>query len=161
MVRKLITVDLKDENITSSASTKKVNRANSTQTQVEELGVIEINNKSSRKKLKNDKELGFEKNTMNSSKKSVKSKLQKVEDYFDFDLRQGCTKLAEEVSKEPVKCDNADVRISENAASSVKYTLSETNLDVAMNAEACNCFEIDDEAKRIISVARMGSLFDC
>ena len=53
------------------------------------FGVEEINNASAAKRMKNKTEKGFEKNVVNSVKKSVKQKVNEVEDYFDFDFKKG------------------------------------------------------------------------
>ena len=53
------------------------------------FGVEEINNTSAVKRLKNKTEKGFEKNVVSSTQKSVKQKVNEVEDYFDFSFRKG------------------------------------------------------------------------
>ena len=58
-------------------------------TQISEFGVEEINNTSAIKRMKNRTEKGFEKNVVSSTQKSVKQKVNEVEDYFDFCFKKG------------------------------------------------------------------------
>ena len=73
-------------------------------------------------------------------------------------------KTAEKVAK-TAKTKKADVAIEKVEEGSTKtITLKEETLSerqIMDEAKACDRFVFDDEAKRIISVARVGSLFDC
>ena len=142
MVKKLVTIDVEDKELKTtkkSVAAKKTTVAE--KKEVENFGIVEINNASSVKKVKNNTEKGFEKNVNAAAKKSVKAKTSKVDDYFDFDFRvnSSSVKAAETVKKEtPV------LKMEEEHVETVSEVV-----------------KFDNEAARIIMVARLGSLFDC
>lgn len=145
MARKLYTVDVEDENLTKSASSKTTKLVKSSaEKEVENFGIVEINNNSSKKRVKNTKDLGFEKNSTTCAKKSVKSKVQEVEDYFDFSFRP--TKKA--ISKPVVQ------------AKPIKKVEEVDHRQIVEFAYACDRPSLDEKAEQIVSVARMGSLFE-
>ncbi|MBR3885966.1 MAG: hypothetical protein IKJ33_05880 [Clostridia bacterium] len=134
MVKKLVTIDVEDKEL---KKTKKSVTSKKTKTaevkEVENYGIVEINNTSSAKKVKNKTEKGFEKNVCETVKKRVKAETSKVDDYFDFDFRANASKKTEEVSV----------------------------LKMEETAKVEEVVAFDNEASRIIMVARLGSLFGC
>ena len=72
-------------------------------------------------------------------KRTVKAKTSKVDDYFDFSFRVESSEKVEKSEETPV------LKIEEEPKAE-------------HIAEVSN---FDNEAKRIIMVARLGSLFDC
>ncbi len=137
MVKKLVTIDVEDKELKKTAksvSTKKTKAVE--KKEVENFGIVEINNASSVKKVSKKSEKGFEKNVSEVAKKSVKAKTSKVDDYFDFSFRVNATEAsAKEVKETPV------LKMEEETVSEVAA--------------------FDSEASRIVMVARLGSLFDC
>ncbi len=138
MVKKLVTIDVEDKELKKtkkSVATKKTKTAE--KKEVENFGIVEINNAGAVKKVKNTAEKGFEKNVSETVKRTVKAKTSKVDDYFDFDFRAN---VSEKKSETPV------LKMEE-----VAETVEVSN----------NVSNIDSEASRIIMVARLGSLFGC
>ena len=136
MVKKLVTIDVEDKELKKTAksvSAKKTKAAE--KNEVENFGIVEINNASAVKKVKNKTEKGFEKNVNSTTKRTVKAKTSKVDDYFDFSFRTSVSESAKEET--PV------LKMEE-----------ETNV-------VSEVVKFDNEADRIIMVARLGSLFDC
>ena len=88
MEKKVYTINIDDEIVATGA---KKSRAKTTKTlsKVAVFGVEEINNASAAKRMKNKAEKGFEKNIVSSTQKSVKQKVNEVEDYFDFCFKKG------------------------------------------------------------------------
>jgi len=137
MVKKLITIDVEDKELKKTTKTAAAKKAKTVEKkEVENFGIVEINNASAVKKVKNKTEKGFEKNVNTTVKKTVKAKTSKVDDYFDFSFRVNTTETpSNEVKETPV------LKIEEETVSEV--------------------VAFDNEANRIIMVARLGSLFDC
>ncbi len=133
MAKKLVTIDVEDKELKKTKKSTVSKKAKTAEKkEVENFGIVEINNASSAKKVKNTAEKGFEKNVSETVKRSVKAKTSKVDDYFDFDFRAN---VAEKKEETPV------LKMSEEVV-----------------AESVS---IDNEASRIIMVARLGSLFGC
>ena len=137
MVKKLVTIDVEDKDLKKTKKSTVSKKAKTVEKkEVENFGIVEINNASSAKKVKNTTEKGFEKNVSETVKRTVKAKTSQVDDYFDFDFRANVSEKKEESS---------GLKMSEE----VKVEAVE---------EAVN---FDNEANRIIMVARLGSLFGC
>lgn len=142
MVKKLVTIDVQDKELKKTTKTTKATKAASAKKatvaekkEVENFGIVEINNASAAKKIKSKTEKGFEKNVSTVAKKSVKAQTSKVDDYFDFSFRIDEKKVDASV---------------------------ETEKSANTHAEAVSeVVKFDNEANQIIRVARIGSLFDC
>jgi hypothetical protein len=154
MARKVYTVELNDEKLIASKGSKaaKVSALES-QIEVEAFGIVEINNNSSKKKIKNKKDAGFEKNVLESQKKAVKSNLAQIDDYFDFSFRP-TAKVEEKVVEEKVV--EKKVAAKKTACKTTKTTDKKEIID---EAKACQTYTMSDEARKVVSVARAGSLF--
>lgn len=88
MAKKIYTLEIDEKNLGTSAKSKAaIEKKSAVQTEVESFGIVEINNASASKKMKNKQDKGFEKVIVGTSKKSVKAEVSKVEDYFDFSFR--------------------------------------------------------------------------
>ena len=137
MVKKLVTIDVEDKDLKKTKKSTVSKKAKTDEKkEVENFGIVEINNASSVKKVKNTTEKGFEKNVSETVKRTVKAKTSQVDDYFDFDFRANVSEKKEE--------------------SSVLKMSEEVKVDAV--EETVN---FDNEANRIIMVARLGSLFGC
>ena len=137
MVKKLVTIDVEDKELKKSAKSVSAKKTKAVEKkEVEDFGIVEINNASAVKKVKNKIEKGFEKNVSSAVKKTVKAKTSKVDDYFDFSFR---------------------TNESENK---VEKTSELKMIEEVENVQA-EVVKFDHEADRIIMVARLGSLFDC
>ena len=138
MVKKLVTIDVEDKELKKSAKSVTAKKTKAVEKkEVENFGIVEINNASSAKKVRGKTEKGFEKNVSESVKKTVKAQTSKVEDYFDFSFR-----TAEKIE------ETAALKINEEIEASHTEAVSEV-------------VKFDNEANQIIRVARIGSLFDC
>lgn len=156
MARKVYTVKLDDEKLIASAGSKSAKvSALESQKEVEAFGIVEINNNSAKKKIKNTKDVGFEKNIVATEKKVVKSNLAQVDDYFDFSFRPTVKAEAKvvEVSKK------AEVKKVATKKTACKTTKAAVKKEIIDDAKACHTYTMTDEARRIVSVAREGSLF--
>lgn len=149
MARKVYTVELNDEKLIASKGSKaaKVSALES-QREVEAFGIVEINNNSSKNKIKNKKDAGFEKNVLESQKKAVKSNLAQIDDYFDFSFRP-TAKVEEKVVEKKVAAKKT----------SCKTTKTTDKKEIIDEAKACQTYTMSDEARKVVSVARAGSLF--
>lgn len=162
MAGKVYTVEF-DEKIVSKGSKSTKVEAKASQKEVEVYGVVEINNKSSKCKVKNNRDAGFEKNVIGTSKKAVKTSLAKVDDYFDFSFRPEAKVETAKVEEKKVaikKTTSKAKKAEEKVAATIKVqeeTLQERQ--IKDEAVACERFTFDEEAKKIVSVARAGSLF--
>ena len=137
MVKKLVTIDVDDKDLKKTKKSTVSKKAKTVEKkEVENFGIVEINNASSAKKVKNTTEKGFEKNVSETVKRTVKAKTSQVDDYFDFDFRANVSEKKEESS---------GLKMSEE----VKVEAVEETVN------------FDNEANRIIMVARLGSLFGC
>lgn len=157
MAKKLVTINVEDKELVTPKRVAKTKTEVQEKKEIENFGIVEINNASSAKKVKKNVERGFEKNVSGEAKKTVKSKTSQVEDYFDFSFRKN-----EQAKVEDVK----DVKVTKKASSSAnsvkKVEKSEVVENVSKQVEEIKeqvCF--DSEANQIIRVARIGSLFDC
>lgn len=182
MTKNLVTIDIQDKNLKSSAKTvtsKKVKPEE--KKEIETFGIVEINNSSSAKKVKSNVERGFEKNVSGESKKTVKSKVSQVEDYFDFSFRKDVVEknanLSEKNEKTTTKTAKSATKAKTTTAKTtarkttakkqdaVKEEVSALKIDNEIETEKVkNTYEtvdFDSEANQIIRVARIGSLFDC
>lgn len=136
MVKKLVTIDVEDKELKKTAKSVSAKKTKTVEKkEVENFGIVEINNASSVKKVSKKTEKGFEKNVSTAAKRTVKAKTSKVDDYFDFSFRVNSTETAE--SEAPA------LKMEEAAKEVVDETV------------------FDNEASRIIMVARLGSLFGC
>lgn len=147
MAKKLVTIDVEDKDLKASTGSVKSKKTKVVKKkEIENFGIVEINNASAAKKVKSNIEKGFEKNVSGEAKKSVKAKTSKVDDYFDFSFKTKTVKV-EEKKEEKVQ-EAAVLKVSEE----VKTAQSE-NVASSVN--------FDSEANNVIRVARIGSLFDC
>lgn len=135
MEKKVFAVQLDDKSLETSASKLAEVKVSKSQKEVEKFGVVGINNKSSKGKVKKTTDIGYEKNIISTSKKSVKSSISYVDDYFDFSFKVN--------KKEQI--ESKDVL--------------EKEADIVSDAKICNAYVLTEEAKKIISIARAGSLF--
>ena len=136
MVKKLITIDVEDKELKKSAKSVSAKKTKPVEkNEVENFGIVEINNAGAIKKVKNKTEKGFEKNVSSATKRTVKAKTSKVDDYFDFSFR---------------------ANVSESAKEETPVLKMEEEANVVSEV-----VKFDNEADRIIMVARLGSLFDC
>lgn len=141
MVKKLVTIDVEDKELKKSAKSVAAKKTKAVEKkEVENFGIVEINNASSAKKVRNKTEKGFEKNVSETVKKTVKAQTSKVDDYFDFSFRT--TRNVEKVE------ETSALKINEKVETAHAEVVSEV-------------VKFDNEANQIIRVARIGSLFDC
>ena len=161
MTKKIYTlqVDEKDLSATQKKSTS-AKIALKNQSEVEGFGIVEINNASSVKKIKNKNERGFEKNVINTTKKSVAQKLKYVGDYSNFNFRSGENMKDVSSAKKITKKEEV---VSENKSAIVINIAEKENLfeDRKSNEAKAVSDRFDEEVAKIVCVARMGSLFDC
>ncbi|MBQ8451896.1 MAG: hypothetical protein IJ538_03890 [Clostridia bacterium] len=142
MTKRIVTVNVEDEKLTKTVSSKKkVVKETAGQKEIEKYGIESINNAQAKSKLKSKTDKGFEKNII-GEKKSVHKNLNKVDDYFDFDLRKG--------AKAKVISEN-----HETVTHKAEFDLTEPK------AAAERAKVYDEEVERIINIARAGALFDC
>ncbi len=163
MAGKVYTVQVNDEKLVSSASSKQSKVAvKDAQKEVENYGIVEINNNSAKAKVKNSKEVGFEKNVVACEKKAVKATVSKVDDYFDFSFRpesgkKATKKVAAKTAKKEAKAAPAVVEVKAETTV-VKAELVEDR-QITVEAKACDRFIYDEEVKKVVSIAREGALF--
>ena len=162
MAGKVYTVEFDEKIVSTSSKSTKV-EAKASQKEVEVYGVVGINNKSSKCKIKNNKDAGFEKNVVGTSKKAVKTSLAHVDDYFDFSFRPEAKVEVAKVEEKKVATKKVAAKakkVEEKVSTTIKVqaeTLHERQ--IKDEAVACERFTFDEEAKKIVSVARVGSLF--
>ena len=179
MVKKLVTIDVNDKELTVSKNPAKAKEVKiSETTEMEKLGFVEINNTQAAKKSKSSVVKGFEKNVCEGSKRGVKAQTSLVEDYFDFSFRKNekAKETAEEVVEKKVvktatkkttaKTTKAVAEKKTTAKKSVKkeeMTAININDSLKLNQNVIveNTVNFDNEVNNIIRVARIGSLFDC
>ena len=107
-------------------------------------------------------EAGSQKMTHRSSKAHVKSTLKKVENYAEFEFRTNQKSEKSEIIKEQI--ENVEpIVIKENTVGETVFaSLKEDDLRQSnLLAEAGDRFVLDDDAMRIMNIARVGALFDC
>ena len=163
MAGKVYTVQVNDEKLVNSASSKQSKVAvKEAQKEVENYGIVEINNNSAKAKVKNSKEVGFEKNVVACEKKAVKATVSKVDDYFDFSFRpeagkKVAKKTVAKTAKKEAKAAPAVVEVK-SEATVIKAELVEDR-QITVEAKACDRFIYDEEVKKVVSIAREGALF--
>ena len=160
MARKVYTVEFDEKNIESTVGSKSSKVvADASQNEIESLGVVEINNNSAKKKIKNSIILGFEKNITGAEKKSVKTELSKVDDYFDFSFRKSEPMTEEKPKKERKTCAKK-VKVIEEIKDDLVCEVSSIDVVEEINdVISCDTFFVSEEAQKVISVARAGALF--
>lgn len=177
MAKKLVTIDVNDENLKVSAKPVKAKEAKVVEsTEMEKLGFVEINNAGVSKKTAKVAAKGFEKNLTESAKKAVKTQTSVVEDYFDFSFKRNEKALAEKeevVAKKTVeKKTVSKAKTTKTTAAKSAKTAKETKVDAcevkidenlkqAQTENVSKSVAFDNEVCQIIRVARIGSLFDC
>lgn len=144
MAKKVYTVQLDNKNLSSKASKNAKVKVSKSQEEIEKFGVVEINNKSCKNKIKNMNDAGYEKHILSAEKKAVKTNISKVDDYFDFSFRP----TQEKTSVKPV-----EKKTVKNAS------VSANSPEIMSDAQICNTYALNDEANKIVSIARAGSLF--
>lgn len=163
-MKKFYTIEVDNENLKNTAKSKSVKTTlTASEKEVESFGIVEINNASSKGKVRSTKEVGFEKHMTNCEKKTVKSQVSQVVDYFDFSFRPETEiKVAQKAAVKKVAKKTATAKTTKTAAAKTKKDVStvlkmepETSFD--LNAEVCE--RIDVDAQKIADVARLGSLF--
>ncbi len=175
MAKKLVTIDVNDENLKVSAKPVKAKEAKVVEsTEMEKLGIVEINNASSSKKCAQAAK-GFEKNVCEGTKRAVKSQTSEVEDYFDFSFKRNQKALdsKDEVLEEKVTAKKvvskatASNKTTKSAVSEKKSKVAarevkiDEQLKQTQTENVTNSVVFDSEVCQIIRVARIGSLFDC
>lgn len=165
MAKKLVTIDIESKNLKVSAKPSESKSAKvEEKKEVENFGIVEINNASATKKLKNKQDKGFEKNVSGSAKKSVKAETAKVEDYFDFSFRTNQSAKADVAAKTKVVEEKSAPKAEEKKVETVQTTPVLKINDEMKNSQTENVSDsvkFDNEANQIVRVARIGSLFDC
>ena len=177
MAKKVYTIEVNDENLKNTKKSKSVAaKKNASEEAVESFGILEINNASAKNKVKNTKESGFEKNVTGCAKKTVKSQLAQVDDYFDFSFRPNASAnkeaVVETVAKKATKSKKAEPAKAVKKTTTKKSTanksakvlkmdaeVSEVERSAMVAAEVCDRISIDGDAEKIMSVARLGALF--
>lgn len=179
MAKKVYTIKVDDENLKSTLESKSIKTKKSVaEKEVESFGIVEINNASSKCKVKNSKEAGFEKNVTNQAKKQIKSQVSQVEDYFDFSFRPVSVVKTEEKAealqkKVAIKKDTKTTAAKATKKTSAKskkvedstsvLKIDEDKVEEVRNtmivAAVCDRIVMDDDAREVMSVARLGSLF--
>lgn len=176
MVKKLVTIDVNDKELTVSAKAVDKKTAKIAEsTEMEKLGFVEINKTASVSKAKNVAK-GFEKNLGEATKRNIKAQTSQVEDYFDFSFRKNekINDVKEEVVEKKEtktttrktatktttakKSEKVTKKVEKNAEVVVKI---DENLKLEQTTNVANTVNFDNEVKQIIRVARIGSLFDC
>ena len=176
MAKKLVTIDVNDDNLKVSAKPVKAKETKVVEsTEMEKLGIVEINNASSSKKCAKAAK-GFEKNVCEGTKRAVKSQTSEVEDYFDFSFKRNQKALdaKDDVVEKKVaakktvsKTTTAKKTATKTAATAKKSKASacevkiDEQLKQAQTENVTNSVVFDSEVCQIIRVARIGSLFDC
>ena len=185
MVRKVVTIDVEDEMLTGSAQksskakgVKNIKALQSEQTEVERLGVMNINNSGALKKIRASANTGVVKNENQCSKRKIKTELSHVEDYFDFSFRPDvkCEISAKpevvetvKVEKKPASAPKTKTSTTTQASVKTKTTSQpskkviaelKTAADEIIN-ESCESAHLDDQASHNVWIARMSAMFDC
>lgn len=181
MVKKLVTIDIQDKNLKSSAKSVASKKAKVEETkEIENFGIVEINNSSSAKKVKNNAERGFEKNVSGEAKKTVKSQISQVEDYFDFSFRKTDVEENAKLVEKTVKTATKSTKTEKKTATTKKVVAKKQsvakekeipaikieeivtqNLKEEQKENVSDSVNFDNEANQVIRIARIGSLFDC
>ena len=85
---------------------------------------------------------------LETQKKAVKSNLAQIDDYFDFSFRP-TAKVEEKVVEKKVAAKKT----------ACKTTKTTDKKEIIDEAKACQTYTMSDEARKVVSVARAGSLF--
>lgn len=182
-----------ENNLESIGSKNKSVKKSKAQNEVESFGIVEINNTSSKRRVKNQKDKGYEKNVVSALKKGVKKNLNKVEDYLNFDFRSKANKQENKVEETSLKVEKRATKTAVSKSTEEKINAviaamglktaqieaseeiitnkvdgetktfkieAEDNRQVINAVEACDRFVFDEAAERIMSIARIGHLFD-
>ena len=174
MAKKLVTIDVNDDNLKVSAKPVKAKEAKIVESnEMEKLGFVEINNSSSKKVAKAAAK-GFEKNLSEGTKKAIKSQTSLVEDYFDFSFRVNEKSIIEKeesvdtkvVAKKTTKTvKKTATKVAEESKIEAKVDVCEIKIDEDLKqtqtVNVTNYIVFDNEVSQILNVARIGSLFDC
>ena len=175
MAKKLVTIDVNDENLKVSAKPVEAKKAKLVEsTEMEKLGFVEINNAAVSKKVAKVMAKGFEKNLTESTKKTVKSQTSAVEDYFDFsfktntnasETKEGLVEKKTIAKKTAAKTTKKSTEKSSATKSKKETSKAETKIDEqlkqAQTSNVSDSIVFDNEVCQILRVARIGSLFDC
>lgn len=180
MNNKVYTLSIDEKELESQGSKTKVTKKNKAQDEIETFGIVEINNTSAKKRVKNVSDKGYTKTVSAVTKKSVKKSPTKVDDYFNFDFRYNENSKANEPASEEVSNISRAVKKGGQAKSkeekisvaiaALKGTeeqvvantevLNDNDISaVSSDAESCSSFALDDAALHIIDIARLGSFF--
>lgn len=159
MAKKLVTINVEDKELVTPKRVSKAKTEVQEKKEIENFGIVEINNASSTKKVKKNVERGFEKNVSGETKKTVKSRTSQVEDYFDFSFRKNEQIKTEFADKEKVVIEKKVSSNSKIEKKEEKVVNADNKADKLKELKEQVCF--DSEANQIIRVARIGSLFDC
>lgn len=116
MAQKVFTLNINENLATQKTASTKSTRKVDKNASLEEFGVAEINNSSAKKRVSTKQELGYSKNVSNTTKKSIKPKVQEVDDYFDFCFKPTKTRASskdfEEKAVQAVKAaESADKKV--------------------------------------------------
>lgn len=149
MAKKLVTINI-DKNLSVSTKSVEAQIQEQEKKEIENFGIVEINNASATKKIKANTERGFEKNISGETKKSVKTKTSQVEDYFDFSFRTNRQSKPTESAQKTAKKSSSSTKSAESVVKT-----PEKVKDVQQQ------IVFDSDANQIVRVARIGSLFDC
>jgi hypothetical protein len=164
MGNRVVTLDVEDNNLTASNGSKKiVSKKSLLEKETEQFGIVEINNAQAKSKIKKASDKGYEENKTSSQRKGVKANLSKVDDYFDFNFRPNkkVETKNESAKKVCVKETPTEVIKEKTVAETVILRAdAHENRGLNIAAEVAER-TLDDEAMRVVSVARMGSLFGC
>ncbi len=192
MQKKVVEINV-ENNLESIGSKNKSVKKSKAQNEVESFGIVEINNTSSKRRVKNQKDKGYEKNVVSALKKGVKKNLNKVEDYLNFDFRSKANKQENKVEETSLKVEKRATKTAVSKSTEEKINAviaamglktaqieaseeiitnkvdgetktfkieAEDNRQVINAVEACDRFVFDEAAERIMSIARIGHLFD-
>ena len=168
MAKKVYTIDVNNDELRVSAKPVADKSVKIDKKEVENFGIVEINNASSTKKIKTKDDKGFEKNVISATKKSVKAQTSKVDDYFDFSFKKdNAAKTVESVAEKTVVAKKQPEKKTEKPTAKetkdVVKTIISNKVDFGMKKveEDVNSVKFDSDAYQIVRVARIGSLFDC
>lgn len=153
MAKKVYTLTLDEKNLQTSASKKTIVAEKScAQKEVEEFGIVEINNAGATKKAKNKNDAGYAKVVNNTAKKQVKENIHKVDDYFDFSFRPETktAKLEEAKAEAKVVAKTAKAeKPAKKTAAKAEKTVAKKTTKVAKKAEPISEVVFDSSKKTI------------
>lgn len=156
MVKKVYTIEVDDENLRNTAKSKCVETKKSApEKEIEGFGIEQINNASAKGRVKNVKEAGFEKNVTGCAKKTIKTQIHAVDDYFDFSFRPETKEVEKKVAKAKV-AKTSTTKTKKTTVYKVEEIVSDERVVAAAAAQERPC---DEAADKIVCTARLGSLF--